>query len=190
MAVGNPYGRSGHRSAPRGRLLCWGVIAIVGGLGSACGSSTPPQASSQLSKAALTDPACVLVTLSQASTILGHPASEVPGKSEPAGESSCTWHASASRDLSFDVFVNSSVGAIEQFKSSLSHPQPPVQKTTVGDTAALRRLASGQGPDSSYVSAVVGASLVSVEADGRTTAVANTTALAVAQDALSALRSR
>jgi hypothetical protein len=190
VAAGNPHVRSRCRSVRRRPLLRWGAVAIVAGLGSACGSSTSPQASSPLSKAELADPACVLVTPAQASTILGQAGSEVPAKSEPVGESSCTWHVPGSHHRSFDVFVNSGSGAIAEFRSSLAHPQPPVLKTTVGDTVALSRPASGSGAASSYVSAVVGTSLVSVEADGSTSSIANETALAVTKDALSALRSR
>lgn len=189
VAVGNPSGPIGRRSARRSRFARWGVVAIIAGLSAACGSSSP-KPSSQLSPADLSDRACVLVPLSQASTILGHPAAEVPGKSEPANESSCTWHAPASHELSFDVFVNDSTSAVGAFRSNLSHPQPPVLKTTVGDTDALWRPASGPGMASSYVSAVAAASLVSVEAVGSTSAIANRTALAVTKVALGALSSK
>lgn len=86
--------------------------------------------------------------------------------------------------------MNDSTSAIDAFKSNLAHPQSPVVKTTVGDTDALWRPASGPGVGSSYVSAAAAASLVSVEAAGSTSAIANKTALAVTKVALTALRSR
>jgi hypothetical protein len=184
MPNGSPWSRSTGRS----RRLLWLGVGIVATVATACGSS-PSSTTPPLSKAARSNPTCALVTVAEASKVLGHGALELPSHSEPADESACTWHtASSGGHRSFDVFLNDSSAAVQSFMANLSHPQSPVVKTTVSGTAALFRPASDASGGTAYVSAAADGALVSVEAAGGTPSVNDSSAKSIIVLALTKLR--
>jgi hypothetical protein len=156
-----------------------GLVLITG-----CGSPTNSNTSALSS-----DPACGLVSVAQASAILGRPAAAAANKPTATHVSSCGWHGTPPvGDESFEVFVTHNAGAVGAFRASLAQPQSPVVRTTVDGAGALWRPFVGSGVGTSFMSSVASQSLVSVEAVGSASA-ANDIVKNVMQDALHALRS-
>ncbi len=141
--------------------------------------------------AATVSPACALMTVSKASSILGRAATAVPTRPDANGDSSCLWHPSRSQggQPSVSVFLYRTTADIHAFTSSLARALPPILKISIDGTPALWRPYSGSGGGTAFFSAATSGALLSVEATGATGGV-NGVAKAVMVTALTSLRSQ
>ena len=174
----------------RRRILAVASTTMIIGCG-ACGVSPSHVAVSSESAAASGSPACALMTVTRASSVLGRPVVAVPTRSVHNGDSSCLWHSSGPDGLrqTFSIFLYHDANEVRSFSSSLSRPQPSVARISFDGLSTLWRPYSGTGQGAAFISTATLGSLLSVEAVGGSAAT-NGVAKAALSTALATLRSR